>query len=316
MNTATVRPDVRAFLDILNQTPIAHLERLGAVQARLLMDQVRLSRPAPTHALAVVRDLQCDGPGGKIRLRFYDKREARAAGPVVVYFHGGGFVLGDLESHHQICIDIATQVDLPVIAVDYRLAPEHPFPAAVDDAETAARWVAAKGGAAVDRAFTALVLAGDSAGANLAAATARAFAVRPADLSVAAQFLIYPTAGDDRDTESKRQFADGYFLTRAGIDWFQAAYSAPLGDARHDLHAGDLSVMPPTLIVTAGLDPMRDEGRTYAASLAEAGVEVAIQEARGNIHGFFGSSAVIPSSRHDVSRALSALATMLANREP
>jgi acetyl esterase len=307
MTEPYVRPDVRAFLDILNQTPIAELEKLGAVPARELFDQVRLSRPSPTHHLAIVRDLECEGRGWPIRLRFYDLQEARGPGPMIVYFHGGGFVLGDLESHHQICIDIAQAVDLPVVSVDYRLAPEHPFPAAPEDAETVMRWLDAEGAAALDRGITAFVLAGDSAGGNLAAVTAGSLARAPARVPVIAQFLLYPTTGGDRSTESKRLFARGYFLTKAGIDWFDSSYAAPDGDDRYDLYATDLSSMPPTIVVTAGLDPLRDEGRGYAAALITVGVPVIFQEARGNIHGFFGSTSAIPSSAGDVTRALDAL---------
>ena len=172
------RPDVRAFLAVLNKTPMAALEKLGPEGARLMTTQIRNSRPAVAHGLSVVRDLECPGPAGPIRLRFYDLCATRAPGPIVVYFHGGGFVLGDLDSHHQVCIEIATQVGVPVLSVDYRLAPENPFPAAPDDAEAATRWVASVGAACFGRAFTSLVLAGDSAGANLAAVTASA--LRPA----------------------------------------------------------------------------------------------------------------------------------------
>jgi acetyl esterase len=306
------RADVRAFLAMLNQTPMAALEKLGPAGARAFMTQVRNGRPAITHDLNVVGDLDCPGPAGPIPLRFYDLRASRAPGPIVVYFHGGGFVMGDLESHHQICIDIATQVDLPVISVDYRLAPENPFPAAFEDAEAAARWVNGAGPAIFNRQPTSLVLAGDSAGANLAAATAAALHRVPAELPVLAQFLIYPTTGDERETGSKIEFTEGYFLSKASIDWFNACYAAPSNDARYNLLTTDISGAPQTLLVTAGLDPLRDEGRAYAAALIEAGVAVVYQEAIGNIHGFFGAAAVIPSSTDDVRKALGALRQMIA----
>lgn len=307
MTDQPVRPDVRAFLDAIVGTPFVALETLGAPAARSLMDQLRKSRPSPAHELAIVRDLCCPGPGGQIKLRFYDRQSTRGPGPVVMYFHGGGFVLGDLDSHHQVCIDIAMTVDLPVIAVDYRLAPEHPFPAAVDDSEAAARWLAQSGGGAFDRTINGLVLAGDSAGANLAAVTTRALVNASADVSVVAQFLIYPTTGHDLPTRSKELFADGFFLTKAGIDWFNACYAAPKADPRYDLFVADLSRMPATLLVTAGLDPLRDAGRAYAAALVEVGVPVVFQEAKGVIHGFFGQSGTLPSVSADVARALAAL---------
>lgn len=310
--TQIIRPDVRAFLDVLNQTPMAALEKLGPDGARALTAQVRSNRPTLAHDLPVVVDLDCPGAAGPIPLRFYDRRASRPPGPIVIYFHGGGFVLGDLDSHHQICIDIATQVDVPVVSVAYRLAPEDPFPAAPDDAEAATRWISATGGAVLNRESTALVLVGDSAGANLAAVTVAALHRAPAALPVMAQFLIYPTIGGDHATRSKSEFAEGHFLTRASIDWFNACYAAPPNDARFDLLAGDLSTAPPTLVVTAGLDPLRDEGRSYATALIEAGVAVNYREALGNIHGFFGAASVIPSSTDDVRNALGALRQMIA----
>ena len=200
--TQLARPDVQAFLALLNQTPMAALEKLGPEGARALTAQVRNGRPPITHSLSVIRDLDCPGPAGPISLRYYDLRASRAAGPIAVYFHGGGFVLGDLDSHHQVCTDIATQIDVPVVSVDYRLAPENPFPAAPDDAEAATRWIATAEGTALGFEPTSLVLAGDSAGANLAAVTAAALRRVPASLPVLAQVLIYPTIGDDRATAS------------------------------------------------------------------------------------------------------------------
>lgn len=312
--TDAVRADTQALLDMLNATPMAHLETLGVDQARALMQQMRAAQPPTEDGLAIVRDLDCPSEAGAIRLRLYDARAERPAGPVMVYYHGGGFVLGDLDSHHATCVAIAHAVDIPVVAVDYRLAPEHPWPAAPDDAETAARWVAEHALSALGREAASLVLAGDSAGANLAAVTAGALTDRPTAIPVAAQFLIYPTTGGDRQTESRARFASLYFLTGPAIDWFNACYAAPASDPRYDLFArGSLEALPPTLLVTAGLDPLRDEGRAYAAALVEAGVAVTFQEAAGTIHGFFGMTAAMPSVAEDVRKALAALREMIAS---
>jgi acetyl esterase len=276
------------------------------------MEQVRASRPASEHHLPVVRDLKCDGRAGPIGLRFYDGRAERPPGPVLVYYHGGGFVLGDLNSHHVVCLEVARAVDVPVIAVDYRLAPENPWPAAPDDAEAAARWVVENARDALNRDVTSLVLAGDSAGGNLAAVTAAALRDAPASVPVAAQFLIYPTAGVSERSRSEEEFAEGYFLTQKSIDWFNANYDAPLQNSRYDLYAAGLGAMPNTLLVTAGLDPLRDEGRAYAAALIEAGVPVIYQEMAGNIHGCFSMSAAIPSTTKDMERAFNALRLLIS----
>src|SRR5277367_4019980 len=143
MYPTNIRSDARTFLDFVNASPMAHLETLGAAQARSLMSQVRAAAPPVIHNLAIVRDLEFNHAGSPIRVRFYDALAAREDGPIVVYFHGGGFVLGDLESHHALCVGIAAGLSLPLVSVDYRLAPEHPWPAAPEDAEAAARWVAA-----------------------------------------------------------------------------------------------------------------------------------------------------------------------------
>ena len=148
---------------------------------------------APAGELAVIRDLSCPGPAGDIGLRLYDARESREAGPLFLFFHGGGFVLGDLDTHEPFCAEIARQLDMPVVAVDYRLAPEHPWPAGIEDCIAAARWV---GGSpeALGRTTTGLVLAGDSAGGNFTIVTALALRDEPAAVPVLAQWPIYPAA--------------------------------------------------------------------------------------------------------------------------
>lgn len=246
----------------------------------------------------------------------YDARAERSPGPIVLYFHGGGFVLGDLESHHPFCLEMAETLDLPIVSIDYRLAPEHSWPAAPEDAEAAARWCAKASGQVLGRDVTGLVLAGDSAGANLAAVTSRALRDTPAAAAVIAQALVYPTTGDDRQTASKSEFNEGYFLTQTAIDWFNENYAALAGDPRYDLLASDLAGLPATLVVTAGLDPLRDEGRAYAAALVEAGVNVIYREARGNIHGCFGMAAAIPSSTADIAGALTALRLLVDDSLP
>ncbi len=312
MSTTSVRPDVRRLLDALSDTPLAHLGALGVDETRALMEQIRSKRPAPQNRLSVVRDLDCEGPGGRIDLRFYDARAERPDGPILMYYHGGGFMLGDLNSHHELCVSIAQAVDVPVVSVNYRLAPENPWPAAPEDAEAAARWVAQNARAAFNRKITSLVLAGDSAGGNLAAVTAAALRDAPASVPVVAQFLIYPTTGVSDPSRSKEDFAEGFFLTRKAMDWFTTGYAAPPHDSRYNLMAAGPAAMPATLLVTAGLDPLRDEGRAYAAALIDVGVPVIYQEVSGNIHGCFGMAAAIPSTTKDMDSAFRALRLLIS----
>jgi len=316
MSDSAVRPDVRAFLEILSKTPMARIDELGVEGARSLSKEIRAARGAIDQSGVIVRDLHASSAWGKIALRCYEAEGPRARGPLIVYFHGGGFVLGDLESHHGLCLAMVRALELPVVSVDYRLAPEHPWPAAPDDAEEATRWIATNASAALDLSATGLILAGDSAGANLAAVTARALVDRPAMMPLVAQFLIYPCVIPRRATRSLVQNGEGFFLTRASLDWFEANYRAPSDDPRFNLLAFDQAGMPPTLLVTASLDPLRDEGRLYAGALIEAGVPVIFQEAVGNIHGCFSMSAAIPSSTKDMDKAFEALRLFISDAAP
>lgn len=310
MSEDKIRPDVQAFLKLLSTTPLARIGEYSVAETRAISKQMRM---VPTKlGPANVRDISFTHPGGEIGLRCYNCDGIGAPTPLILYFHGGGFVLGDLDSHHELCLTIARDLKLPLVSVDYRLAPENPWPAAPDDAEAAARWIAANVADALGIELTGLVLAGDSAGANLAAITTRALTDQPADVAVLAQFLIYPCVSLDQTTQSMRDNGEGYFLTLKALDWFNAQYAAPSDDPRFNLLAFDQTGLPPTLIVTAGLDPLRDEGRAYAARLIEAGVPVTYQEAAGNIHGCFSMTAAIPSTKSDVDRALAALRILIS----
>ena len=274
-----------------------------AVAARHVAD-------APTGELAFIRDLEMPGPAGPLKLRLFDARERRGAGPLLLFFHGGGFVIGDLDTHEPICAEIARVLDMPVLAVDYRLAPEHPWPAAPDDCEAAARWAAASP-EALGREVTGLVIAGDSAGGNLTIVTALALRDAPAAVPVLAQWPIYPAADPATRHASFEAFASGYFLTLEGLIWFDQSYAPDKTNWRYAPLAKDQAGMPPTLVVTAGLDPIRDQGRAYAAACVKAGVPTLFHEARGQIHGFVNFRKAIPSSDGDVARSLALLRTLL-----
>jgi acetyl esterase len=253
-----------------------------------------MDEPAP--ALARVEDIAVPGPAGSIGARVYDPSAGGTACPVVGYFHGGGWVQGDLETHHGLCARLAQRSGAMVVAFDYRLAPEHPFPAAVDDCFAAYRWLRAHarelGG---DPARVAV--AGDSAGGNLSAVVSQ-LAAR-ADVAVpVCQVLIYPAVDFALDTASHRELADGHIIPRDRIEWYARQY-LPAGTDRLDpraspLHARDLAGQPPALIVTAGFDPLRDEGRAYAERLRAAGVDVVHREYTGQIHAFVSLTKAIP----------------------
>lgn len=313
-DTPFVRPDTRAFLDFLNNMPGPKTHEMTPDAAREVMRGMRDVADVPVGELALIRDLSIPGSAGDIPARLYDARDGREPGPVLLYFHGGGFVFGDLHTHEPFCAEMARQLDMPVIAVDYRLAPENPWPAAPDDCEAAARWVAGNP-ADLGRVATSLVLAGDSAGGNLTVVTSMALRDAPAAVPVVAQFPIYPVVDQVAKYGSFARFGDGFLLTRDSMTWFTAAYAATVGHPRTDPLLHDQAGMPPTLVLTASLDPLRDQGRAYVGALAAAGVPVTFREAVGNIHGFVNLTKVIPSTRGDVAGALAALKDMIVEAE-
>ncbi|HEX8466361.1 MAG TPA: alpha/beta hydrolase [Allosphingosinicella sp.] len=310
MSLRHVRPDVRLFLDYYNKLPGPRAHEVGANRARAMMLASRHVADAEVGELAVIRDLACPGPGGEIRLRLYDSRESRGPGPLLLFFHGGGFVFGDLDTHEPFCAEAARQLDLPLLAVDYRLAPEHPFPAGAEDCIAAARWAAA-GPAELGRKVTGLVTAGDSAGGNFTIVVGLALRDEPAAVPVIAQWPIYPAADPGNSYPSYDDFGEGYFLSHEGMRWFDGCYRPDKADWRYSPLLKSQAGMPPTLVQTAGLDPIRDQGRAYAAACAEAGVPVVFREAEGNIHGYINLRKAIPSSAGDISAGVEALKLIL-----
>ena len=310
MTEPYARPDVRRFLDYLSTVSAPRHYEVTPEEARDMGRKSRDLIDAPVGEIAVNEPLTASGPGGDIPLRLFDARHEREAGPALIFLHGGGFVLGGIHSHEPFCAEIARQLDLPVIAVDYRLAPEHPWPAAVEDAIAAARWIADNPGLP-GRQVKGLVLAGDSAGGNLAIVTSLALRDEPAVLPVLAQWLIYPAADPAKRHPSFRDFGEGYFLTKEGMRWFDDCYKPDPKDWRYSPLLKSQMGMPPTLVLTAGLDPIRDQGRAYAAACVEAGVPTIFREAAGNIHGFINLRKVIPSSKEDIGGCTNLLKTMI-----
>ena len=311
MTEPFVRPDVRAFLDMLAANPRPAFTAEFVASVRAMPTDMAAMMDLPVGDLGAVRDVAMPGPGGDIALRLFDARAARDPGPVIVFFHGGGFCLGSIDSHAGFCGEMARVLDLPVVSVDYRLAPEHPWPAGVDDGEAAARWIA-ENGAAFGRAFTGIILCGDSAGADLCLVTAVALRDRPAVLPLLMQFPIYPLADRSRPYPSRAAFADGYGLDGTDMAQFDAHYAADIAHWRTSPLLVDQAGMPPTVLATAALDPLRDSGRAYGAKLIEAGVRTSFYEAAGMIHGFCSYRRAVPSAQGDVAAILALAKAMLA----
>jgi acetyl esterase/lipase len=252
-----------------------------------------MDEPAPP--LARIEDIRIPGPAGPLPARLYAASTGTPL-PCVAYFHGGGWVQGDLETHHGLCARLAEHGGVLVVAVDYRLSPEHKFPAAVEDCLAAYRWLRVQAGAlGGDPARVAV--AGDSAGGNLAAVVSQL----SAPSAPTCQALIYPAVDFSYDTESHRDFENGHVIPRDRVAWYSEQY---LNDARDKddlraspLRAPSLAGQPPTFVVTAGFDPLRDEGKAYADRLRAAGVDVVYREYTGQIHAFVSLTKAIPQGR-------------------
>ncbi len=268
----------------------------------------------PGEAVARVEDRTLPGPAGPLPVRVYASAGAGPAPlPALVYFHGGGFVLCNLDSHDGTCRSLANAAGCAVVSVDYRLAPEHRFPAAPEDCYAATRFVA-ENAAAFGVDPRRLAIGGDSAGGNLTAVVALMARDRGGP-ELRFQLLIYPVTDCAFDTPSYRENGEGYFLTAQQMRWFWEHYLARAAQAADPyaspLRAEKLEGLPPGLVITAEYDPLRDEGEAYAARLREAGVAVTLSRYDGMIHGFFGMGAAIERARAAVAEAGAALRTAL-----
>jgi acetyl esterase len=260
--------------------------------------------PGPVAEVARLEERRIAGPAGEIGMRLYAP-DAPGPLPALVFFHGGGFVIGSLDSHDGVCRELANAARCAVVSVDYRLAPEHKFPAAPEDCFAATRWVAANARAlGLDPAR--LAVGGDSAGGCLAAVAAQLCRERGGP-ALRFQLLVYPVTDCRFDTPSYRENAEGYLLTRSLMQWFWNHYlqdpaegESPLASP---LRAEKLDGLPPALVLTAEYDPLRDEGEAYARRLERAGVPTTLTRYDGMFHGFFGMGAAIDRSRDAIAEA-------------
>jgi acetyl esterase len=310
-----LHPQARALLDLIDQRAAPAVHEQTPLEARESYRARRFFTQPDAQPVAQVRELTADGPHGPIAMRLYRPApETSGALPVLVYFHGGGWVIGDLDTHDALCRALANGSGCAVVSVDYRMGPEHRFPAAVDDCLAATYWVR-RNAATLNVSPDKLAVGGDSAGGNLAAVIALA-ARNAGDLPVAYQLLIYPATVQRRVTRSGAVNGQGLLLTVDSMRYFHDHY---IDDDRHDhdwraapLLCDDLGRLPPALVLTAGFDPLRDEGIEYAHRLTQAGNRATLISFERQIHGFITMGKVIDEAEEAVAMCAAALKRALS----
>ncbi len=303
----TLDPQSAWVLELVEKAGNPTLDSLSVADARAQFENTAWRLDFEPVEMAEVEALEIPVDGGAIAARGYTPEGLGAgAAPGLVYFHGGGFVVGSLDTHDRLCRKLADLARCKVIAVDYRLAPEHPFPGPVEDAIASFRWAAANAGAlGLDPAR--IAVGGDSAGANLSAVLCQVVrdagdAVRPCF-----QLLVYPATDLVGEYASRDENAEGYMLTRRLLDYFSAHYLGGSGEPedprRSPLLAPSLADLPPALVVTAEYDPLRDEGAAYADAMKAAGVDVTYRDYPGMLHGFFNFGGAVDAAARAVGEA-------------
>lgn len=303
-------PQIEIILGLARQANLPEVWQLTPDQGReqylTRVNKLKFSEP-----ILRTEDRRIAGPGSDLPIRIYTPRELKTGErlPVLIWFHGGGFVIGSLETHDSVCRMLANRADCIVVSVDYRLAPEAKFPAAVEDCAAAMKWVALH---AVEFGGDAncMAVGGDSAGANLA--TVMAILARDAaHPKLVFQLLIYPCVAPEPETPSHYKFKEGYILSRNSITWFYRHYLRSPKDVKDfrfaPLVCEDFSGLPASLIIVAGYDPLRDEGIEYARKLIEAGNRVRLANYEGMVHGFFLMGGAVDAARRAVDESAQAL---------
>lgn len=307
-------PQAKALLDLMIERGVPATHTLSPQDARRFYRERRSATQPEPRAVAEVRNLTASGPHGAIALRLYRPAGAARPAPTLVYYHGGGWTMGDLDTHDVLCRQLADESGFVVVSVDYRMGPEHRFPAAVDDVLAATRWLQAQAdelGLDASR----FAVGGDSAGGNLAAVVALAWRDAGEAVPLKFQLLIYPATDMRMGSPSHTSNGQGYLLTADTIQYFRSHYLAPeeYADWRASplLHA-DLSGLPPALVITAGFDPLRDEGRQYADALSAAGSPAQYVCFERQIHGFITMGRLLNEADTAISLCAAALRRSLA----
>jgi acetyl esterase/lipase len=300
----TLAPDLQLSLAVLERRRLPPPETLPPEEARAERRRLAAVYAGRVAEVGAVRGRQIETETARLSARHYAPPGDGEAAPLLVYYHGGGFTYGDLETHDSVCRLLCAHAGVHVLAIDYRLAPEHPFPAAVEDARAALRWAVEH--AEELGADTALVgIGGDSAGGNLAAVTAQ-LAASDGGPAPVLQLLIYPVVDLTRQTGRSRElFGDGFLLTTSEMDWFDDNYLGRAREAARDarvspIYAKDLSGLAPAIVVTAAFDPLRDEGEAYAEAMRAAGTPVVLRRFPGFIHAFINLTGVSAPCRDAV----------------
>jgi len=303
-------PVAKVLMDAMDQA-FPRVETMTGAEARAHVERMVASLATDPEPVARVENRSVPGPEGPVPVRIYWPEDPPPAPlPALVYFHGGGWVICGLDTHDPTCRAIANGAGCMVVSVDYRLAPEHKFPAGAEDAYAATLWVAANASdIGVDA--TRIAVGGDSAGGNLTAAVALMARDRAAP-EIVFQLMVYPVTDiTSLDTASYRDNGVGYFLTTASMDWYRRQYLTDLSDASHPyaspLQAADLTGLPPALVITAEHDPLCDEGEAYAARLREAGVPATATRYDGVFHGFFALGTLLDAAKQASEEAYAAL---------
>ena len=302
----TVNPQAQTLLDAAARAEAAGApapQELGAVELRALFKATRGELTPEPPDVEHVEDLSVPGPAGSVPVRYYRPKGANESAklPMLLYFHGGGWMVGDIETHDVLCRMLANRGRFAVANVDYRLAPENKFPAAIEDSWAVTQWaINGAGGLSIDTGR--IGVGGDSAGGNISAVLA--LMARDAGLSLAFQALIYPATHFSLETESHYRFANGYLLTRDAQAWYHESYLRSAADRDHwwasPALAADFTNVAPAFVLTCGYDPLFDEGKAYADLLKAAGVPVAYRCFDGQVHGFITMGKVIDEANEAV----------------